>query len=54
LRPGVVRFEFVGYGAPAEAPREGLGRLFLDVGNDLGPGVIDHHHLPAYTGSTAR
>jgi hypothetical protein len=54
LRPEVIRFEFVGYGAQADAPRQGPGRLFLDVGNDLGPGVIDHHHLPAYTGSTAR
>lgn len=36
------------------APRPGLDALFLDVGNALGPGVIDHHHLPAESGSAAR
>ena len=54
VRREVIRFEFVGYGAPAGAVGESPGRLFLDVGNELKPGVIDHHHLPAYTGSTAR
>jgi hypothetical protein len=39
-----------------ERAPEGAGRqdyLWLDVGNDLRPGVIDHHHLTAATGSTA-
>ena len=54
LRREVFSFEFVGFGVQAEAVGELPGRLFLDVGNDLRPGVIDHHHLPAYTGSTAR
>ena len=54
LRREAVRFEFVGYGAQADAVREATGRLLLDVGNALRPGVIDHHQLPAYTGSTAR
>src|SRR5262249_48238368 len=37
-------------------PRGSLApdRLCLDVGNDLGPGAIDHHQLQAYSGSTAR
>jgi hypothetical protein len=46
-------FEFVGYGEKAPAFVEGCNRLYLDVGNQLGPGVIDHHHLPAYAGSAA-
>jgi hypothetical protein len=54
LRREAIHFEFVGYGTAAEVPHEGPGRLFLDVGNGLRPGVIDHHHLAAYTGSTAR
>src|SRR5438128_7875281 len=53
LRPEAVRFAFVGYGARAEAAPGGPDRLYLDVGNDLRPGVIDHHHLAAYQGSTA-
>jgi serine/threonine protein kinase len=38
------------------APRAGMApdRLFLGVGNDLRVGVIDHHHLHSYSGSTAR
>jgi hypothetical protein len=35
--------------APAPGPAD---RLYLDVGNDLRPGVLDHHQLTAYTGST--
>ena len=46
-----VAFTFVptGSNAPAEVPAD---RVFLDVGNALRPGVIDHHHLLAYAGST--
>jgi hypothetical protein len=53
VRPEVVRFAFTGMGAPAPARTAAQDRLFLDVGNDLRPGVLDHHHLTAYTGSTA-
>jgi serine/threonine protein kinase len=47
-----IRFAFVGHGETAlrsVAPRD---RIYLDVGNALGPGVIDHHHLAAGTSST--
>jgi hypothetical protein len=49
----VVRFAFIGLGerAPSVVPPD---RLYLDVGNDLRPGVLDHHHLTADSGSTAR
>lgn len=30
------------------------GRLYLDVGCDLRPGVVDHHHPGAWVGSTTR
>jgi hypothetical protein len=53
LRAEGVRFAFVGHGVQAEATPGGPDRLYLDVGNDLRPGVIDHHHLAAYQGSTA-
>lgn len=46
-------FEFIGYGEKAPIPMAGHNRLYLDVGNQLAPGVIDHHQLPAYTGSAA-
>jgi hypothetical protein len=48
-----IRFAFVGMGelAPAgDAPRD---RLYLDVGNGLRAGVIDHHQDVAPAGSTA-
>jgi hypothetical protein len=54
VRREAICFEFVGYGTRAEAASESPEWLYLDVGNDLRPGVIDHHHLPAYTGSTGR
>src|SRR5262249_5371558 len=52
LKPERLRFEFVGYRQkpPAELPN----RLYLDVGSDLRPGVIDHHQLRASFGSTSR
>lgn len=53
LRPEAVRFAFVGFGTRAEVPPGRPDRLYLDVGNDLRPGVIDHHHLAAYQSSTA-
>ena len=48
-----IVFEFVGFGEVVTDEMEGLDRLYLDVGNQLKPGVIDHHHLPAYGGSAA-
>jgi hypothetical protein len=54
IHPSAIRYAFVGYGQLAGTPEETRGRLYLDVGNDLRPGVIDHHHLAAYAGSTAR
>jgi len=49
-----IRFEFVSHGTqvnPNEIPKD---TLYLDVGNALGPGVIDGHHLAAHSGSAAR
>jgi hypothetical protein len=51
IAPEAIRFQFVGHGAHDE-PVGRTDRLCLDVGNALGPGVIDQHHLSAYTGST--
>ena len=48
-----IRFVFAGAGSSA-AIGPAPDRLYLDVGNDLRPGVIDHHHLHAYDGSTTR
>jgi hypothetical protein len=48
-----VRFAFAGFGERAPVLAAPTNRLYLDVGNDLRPGVIDHHHLTAYSGSTA-
>jgi hypothetical protein len=48
-----VRFAFVGMGERAPDWTGPADRLWLDVGNDLRPGVLDHHHLMAGTGSTA-
>jgi serine/threonine protein kinase len=49
-----IRFAFAGLGERAPAFAGPQDRLFLDVGNDLRPGVIDHHHRADDTGSTAR
>jgi len=48
-----IAFAFLPYGASLADDEPGPGRLVLDVGNALRPGVVDHHHLPAYTGSAA-
>jgi hypothetical protein len=45
-----LRFAFVGVGA--HVAESSMGRLVLDVGNDLRPGVIDHHHQTCAAGST--
>jgi serine/threonine protein kinase len=47
LRREVIRFAFAPRGECAPALSGGQDRLFLDVGNALRPGVIDHHHLTA-------
>ncbi len=47
-----LRFAFVGMGARCPNQPAPQGWLYLDVGNDLRPGVLDHHHLVAGTGST--
>jgi predicted Ser/Thr protein kinase len=47
-----VTYEFVPMGS--DAPADVRGRLYLDVGNDLRPGVLDHHHSPGLAGSVAR
>jgi hypothetical protein len=48
-----LRFAFVGQGSRAPEMKGPQDRLFLDVGNDLRAGVLDHHHLTAHAGSTA-
>ncbi len=53
VRREAIRFAFVGMGELApigEIPRD---RLYLDVGNGLRAGVIDHHQDAAPAGSTA-
>jgi serine/threonine protein kinase len=47
-----IRFAFAGYGTTAPPAAVLRDRLFLDVGNDLRAGVLDHHHLVAFSGST--
>jgi hypothetical protein len=47
-----LHFAFVGMGERATPTHGPTDRLYLDVGNDLRPGVLDHHQLTAYTGST--
>jgi serine/threonine protein kinase len=46
-----IRFAFAGFGERAAVPVP-PNRLYLDVGNDLCPGVLDHHHLTTHSGST--
>jgi hypothetical protein len=53
LDRSAIQFEFTGYGERVDSVYNAGDRLYLDAGNALGPGVIDHHHLPAYVGSTA-
>jgi hypothetical protein len=49
-----VRFEFVGLGAAAPPSASFRDRLYLDVGNDLRPGVLDHHQLVMSAASATR
>lgn len=49
---GVAGYEFVGPGATA--PEQVGAKLYLDVGNDLRPGVLDHHHRGGVASSATR
>ena len=53
LTPGSVRFSFLGRLEPVPPNAAGQNRLFLEVGLDLRPGVVDHHHLTASSISTS-
>jgi serine/threonine protein kinase len=53
IRREVIHFQFAGLGEHASIFTSPRDRLFLDVGNDLRPGMLDHHHLTAHAGSTA-
>jgi Protein kinase domain len=48
-----IRYAFAGHGSVAPPRLDGTNRLFLDVGNDLRPGVVDHHQIVSAGGSTA-
>jgi hypothetical protein len=50
-----VELAFVPVGKPVfPQPGQPAGSLYLDVGSSLRPGVIDHHQLLAFSGSTTR
>jgi NAD+ kinase len=53
VSPECLRLVFAGFGTTAQEFSRPQDHLFLDVGNALGPGVIDHHHLITAVGSTA-
>jgi serine/threonine protein kinase len=54
VRAEAIRFAFAVAGSSAPTAGGAPDRLFLGVGNDLRPGVIDQHQLHSYSGSTAR
>jgi hypothetical protein len=54
IRRDAIRFVFTGVGSMAPRGGPPPDRLYLDVGNDLRPGVLDHHYGEAYGGSTTR
>lgn len=45
-----VNYHFIPMGSVAEASP---GKVYIDVGNDFTPGVLDHHHPKAPDGCTA-
>jgi len=51
LDPKKLQLQFVPINA--QAPMVLHDTLYLDVGRDVRPGVIDHHHIPNYPGSAA-
>jgi hypothetical protein len=54
VQQDAIRFAFAAAGSSAPPAGAAPDRLFLGVGNELRPGVIDQHQLHAYSGSTAR
>ena len=54
VRENAIRFAFAAAGSPAPPSGAAPDRLFLGIGNDLRPGVIDQHQFHSYGGSTAR
>jgi serine/threonine protein kinase len=54
VRRDTIRYVFVGPGSSVPSGGPTPDRLCLDVGNDLRVGVLDHHQLHAYDGSTTR
>jgi serine/threonine protein kinase len=54
VHENAIRFAFAAAGSPAPPAGTAPHRLFLGVGNDLRPGVIDQHQLHSYSTSTAR
>jgi serine/threonine protein kinase len=54
IPPDSIHYAFVPMGYTAPQSLMGLDRLFLDVGNRLTEGVIDHHQKDGGPGPTAR
>ena len=54
VHENAIRFAFAAAGSPAPPAGAAPDRLFLSVGNDLRPGVIDQHQLHSNGASTAR
>lgn len=54
IDPTALRFAFARPGERAPVFQGPQDRVFLDVGNDLATGVIDHHQQHASASSTAR
>src|SRR5262249_34507648 len=54
IRRDAIRFVFTGVGSTAPRGGPSPDRLYLDVGDDVRPGVLDHHHWESYGGSTTR
>jgi serine/threonine protein kinase len=52
--PTAIAYAFTSFGDRAPPSTALRDRLYLDVGNDLRPGVIDHHHNVAAFGSSTR
>jgi serine/threonine protein kinase len=54
IEPGALRLAFARPGERAPVFQGPQDRVFLDVGNDLATGVIDHHQQVQSAGSTTR